>query len=79
MVVGKLLAERLALSPGDTVRMLAPPAGDKINPVLGTITPRYFAFEVTGLFETGDVRVRQLLHLHGAAGGPGLRRRSARP
>jgi lipoprotein-releasing system permease protein len=53
VVVGKLLAERLSLSPGDTVRMLAPPAGNKINPVLGTITPRYFMFEVTGLFETG--------------------------
>jgi lipoprotein-releasing system permease protein len=53
VVVGKLLAERLSLSPGDTVRMLAPPAGNKINPVLGTFTPRYFTFEVTGLFETG--------------------------
>jgi lipoprotein-releasing system permease protein len=53
VVVGKLLAGRLGLSPGDTVRMLAPPAGNKINAVLGTITPRYFTFEVTGLFETG--------------------------
>jgi lipoprotein-releasing system permease protein len=53
VVVGKLLAERLSLMPGDTVRMLAPPTGGKINPVLGTFTPRYYTFEVTGLFETG--------------------------
>ena len=53
VVVGKLLAERLSLSPGDTVRMLAPPTGGKINAVLGGFTPKYYVFEVTGLFETG--------------------------
>jgi lipoprotein-releasing system permease protein len=53
-VVGRLLAERLGVRPGDTVRMVAPPpAGKLIDAATGTITPRFFRFEVTGLFETG--------------------------
>jgi lipoprotein-releasing system permease protein len=54
VVLGKLLADRLDVSPGDSVRMLAPPPGGKIMTTLGTFgRPRYFAFEVTGIFETG--------------------------
>jgi lipoprotein-releasing system permease protein len=54
VVLGKLLADRLGVQPGDTVRMLAPPPGGKLMTSLGTFTkPRYFMFEVTGLFETG--------------------------
>jgi lipoprotein-releasing system permease protein len=53
VVVGRLLAERLNVFPGDTVRMIAPPPGGKISAVLGAFVPRYYAFEVTGLFETG--------------------------
>lgn len=52
-VVGRLLAERLNVLPGDTVRMLAPPPGGKLSAVLGGFTPKYYTFEVTGLFETG--------------------------
>lgn len=53
VVVGRLLAERLNVFPGDTVRMIAPPPGGQISAVTGTFVPRYFQFEVTGLFETG--------------------------
>lgn len=53
VVLGKLIAQRLNVLPGDSVRMIAPPPGGKINPVLGTYTPHYYMFEVTGLFETG--------------------------
>jgi len=53
VVLGRLLADRLNVGPGDTVRMLAPPVGGKISAVTGTFVPRYFALEVTGIFETG--------------------------
>lgn len=52
-VVGKLLADRLNVVPGDTIRLVAPPPGGKLDPVLGTFTPKFYKFEVTGLFETG--------------------------
>ncbi len=50
--------------------MLAPPAGGKINPVLGTITPRYLHVRGDGTVRDRDVRVRQLVHLHGARPSP---------
>ena len=54
VVLGKLLANNLGVQPGDTIHMLAPPPGSKIMNSIGTfIKPRYFQFEVTGLFETG--------------------------
>jgi len=54
VVIGRLLADRLNVRQGDTVRMVAPPpAGKLIDAATGTITPRFFKFEVTGLFETG--------------------------
>ncbi len=54
VVLGKLLADRLGVQPGDTIHMLAPPPDNKIMTSVGTfIKPRYFQFEVTGLFETG--------------------------
>jgi lipoprotein-releasing system permease protein len=52
VVVGRLLAGRLNVVLGDTLRMLAPPPGGRLNPV-GGLTPRAYAFEVTGIFETG--------------------------
>jgi len=52
VVVGRLLADRLNVGVGDSIRMLAPPPGGHITTTLGTFTPRYFAFEVTGIFET---------------------------
>ncbi len=53
VVVGRLLAGRLGVTPGDTIRMLAPPPGGRFNAALGTVTPRYYVVEVTGVFETG--------------------------
>ncbi len=53
VVLGRLLASRLNVEPGDSIRMLAPPPGGKLNAVLGGFTPHYYAFEVTGVFETG--------------------------
>jgi lipoprotein-releasing system permease protein len=52
-VVGKLLADRLNVVPGDTIRLVAPPPGGKLDALTGTFTPKLYKFEVTGLFETG--------------------------
>ncbi len=52
-VVGKLLADRLNVVPGDTIRMVAPPPGGKLDAILGGYVPKLYKFEVTGLFETG--------------------------
>jgi lipoprotein-releasing system permease protein len=52
-VVGKLLADRLNVVPGDTIRLVAPPPGGKLDAITGTFTPKFYKFEVTGLFETG--------------------------
>jgi lipoprotein-releasing system permease protein len=52
-VVGRLLADRLNVTVGDTIRLVAPPPGGKLDAVLGGYTPKLYKFEVTGLFETG--------------------------
>jgi lipoprotein-releasing system permease protein len=52
VVLGRRLAERLNLYPGDTIT-LVPAAGLKFNPAIGGIVPRVFRFEVTGVFRTG--------------------------
>ena len=51
-VPGYRLAARLSVAPGDTVT-LVPPAGFRMNSALGVAIPRYWRFEVTGLFDTG--------------------------
>ena len=51
-VLGKYLAEKLNAVPGQSIRMVAPPVGGIAN-LAGGATPRYFDFEVTGVFETG--------------------------
>ncbi|MBX9927528.1 MAG: ABC transporter permease [Gemmatimonadaceae bacterium] len=51
-VLGKLLAERLNAYPGTKLQIVAA-GGGAPNPVLGTIVPRFFEYEVTGVFETG--------------------------
>ena len=53
VVLGRLLATRLNVTPGDSIRMLAPPPSGKLSAVLGTFTPRVYMLEVTGVFETG--------------------------
>jgi lipoprotein-releasing system permease protein len=52
-VVGRRLAERLGVAPGSVVTMISPPAGARINRALGTVVPRYWRFEVTGILATG--------------------------
>jgi len=52
IVLGYRLAERLSAFPGDVVT-LVPPGKAKVNPALGYAVPRYWRFEVTGLFDTG--------------------------
>jgi lipoprotein-releasing system permease protein len=52
IVLGYRLAERLTVYPGDVVTLVPPKAG-AINPALGFAVPRYWRFEVTGLFNTG--------------------------
>jgi lipoprotein-releasing system permease protein len=52
VVLGYRLASRLSAFPGDVVT-LAPPTEGKINPALGVAVPKFWHFEVTGLFDTG--------------------------
>jgi lipoprotein-releasing system permease protein len=52
LVLGRLLANRLNVFPGDTVRLVAF-AGARLSPTLGTFVPATFVYEVTGLFSTG--------------------------
>jgi lipoprotein-releasing system permease protein len=51
IVLGRDLAVRLSAFPGDRVTMVSP-AGSNFNPALGTFMPQWWAFEVTGHFET---------------------------
>ncbi|HEU4563227.1 MAG TPA: ABC transporter permease [Gemmatimonadaceae bacterium] len=51
-VLGKKLAERLNVFPGDSITMVAF-AGLKFNPAVGGYIPQLAKYEVTGLFETG--------------------------
>jgi lipoprotein-releasing system permease protein len=55
IVVGKRLAERLNVWPGDKVQLVSAPAGGlkQVNPVTGGFVPTVRQFEVTGFFETG--------------------------
>ena len=52
VVLGRLLAMRLNAFPGDTVRLVSF-AGMRMNAATGAMMPAVFAFEVTGIFETG--------------------------
>ncbi len=52
IVLGRRLAQRLSVYPGSVVTLISP-AGSKFNPAIGARVPRYWRFEVTGLFETG--------------------------
>ena len=50
IVVGRLLAGRLNVFPGDKISLVASAAQ---NAVTGTFVPRFETFEVTGIFDTG--------------------------
>lgn len=52
IILGRRLGERMIAYPGDTITVLSP-MGAKFNPATGTLTPRFWIFEVTGHFETG--------------------------
>jgi lipoprotein-releasing system permease protein len=52
ILLGARLANRLSVYPGDVVT-LVPVTQAKVNPALGLAVPRFWRFEVTGLFDTG--------------------------
>ena len=52
VVLGSRIASRLSVFPGDIVT-LVPVTQAKVNPALGVAVPRFWKFEVTGLFTTG--------------------------
>jgi len=52
ILLGARLASRLSVYPGDIVT-LVPVTQAKVNPALGVAVPRFWKFEVTGLFQTG--------------------------
>lgn len=52
VILGFRLAGRLSVLPGDVVT-LVPPTAAKVNPALGVPVPKFWKFEVTGLFDTG--------------------------
>jgi len=52
IVLGRRLADRLSVFPGSVVTLVSP-AGSRFNVAIGALVPRYWRFEVTGLFETG--------------------------
>jgi len=52
VVLGARIAERLSAFPGDVITMVSP-AGARFNEALGAFYPRFWRFEVTGIFDTG--------------------------
>ena len=52
IVLGRRLAQRFSVFPGSVVTLISP-AGSKFNAAIGAYVPRYWRFEVTGLFDTG--------------------------
>jgi lipoprotein-releasing system permease protein len=54
-VIGKLLAERLGVYPGNTIVLMAAPGGrlNVSSMMSGGLTPNVRKFEVSGIFETG--------------------------
>jgi lipoprotein-releasing system permease protein len=52
VAIGTRLASKMSAYPGDIIVIVAP-AGSQFNRSLGTIVPKYWRYEVTGLFETG--------------------------
>ena len=52
ILLGNRLAGRLSVYPGDIVT-LVPVTQAKMNAAIGVAVPRFWKFEVTGLFETG--------------------------
>jgi lipoprotein-releasing system permease protein len=52
ILLGERLASRINAFTGDVITLI-PPTAAKVNRALGVATPRFWRFEVTGLFNTG--------------------------
>lgn len=52
ILLGARLAGRISAYPGDVITLI-PPTAAKVNAALGVAVPKYWHFEVTGLFDTG--------------------------
>jgi lipoprotein-releasing system permease protein len=52
ILLGHRLAARLSAFPGDVIELVSS-ASARVHPGLGTVVPRFWRFEVTGLFNTG--------------------------
>jgi lipoprotein-releasing system permease protein len=52
ILLGSRLASRINVFPGDVI-LLVPPSPGKVNAALGVAIPKFWHFEVTGLFDTG--------------------------
>ena len=52
IILGHRLAARMSANPGDVIT-LVPPTAAKVNRALGAAMPKFWRFEVTGLFNTG--------------------------
>jgi lipoprotein-releasing system permease protein len=52
VVLGRLLANRFGKYAGDSISLVSA-GGAKVNPVTGTVIPRFERFEVTGIVSTG--------------------------
>lgn len=52
ILLGSRLAGRISAYPGDVITLI-PPTAAKVNAALGVAMPKYWHFEVTGLFDTG--------------------------
>ena len=52
ILLGARLAGRISAYPGDVITLI-PPTAAKVNAALGVAMPKYWHFEVTGLFDTG--------------------------
>jgi len=52
IILGYRLASRLSAYVGDVVTLISPTAA-KVNRALGRVVPKFWKFEVTGIFDTG--------------------------
>jgi lipoprotein-releasing system permease protein len=52
ILLGHRLADRMSSYPGDVITLVSA-ASAKVNAATGTVVPKYWRFEVTGLFDTG--------------------------
>ena len=52
ITLGTRLAAKLTAFPGTVVTLVAP-AGAKFNPSVGAYVPKFYRYEVTGIFDTG--------------------------